>query len=60
MSRYTDELEVTAFEKDGQVTVVILNRTGKRIPAYLRVGDQCAELSVKTESVSTAVMESGE
>lgn len=60
VSRYTDELEVTAFEKDGQVTVVILNRTGKTIPAYLRVGDQCAELSMEPESINTVVMELAE
>ena len=43
VTRYTDKIEVTAFEKDGRITVVLLNRTEEEIPVYLRLGEYCAE-----------------
>lgn len=55
-SRYTDELEVTAFENKGEIVVVILNRTEKKIPAYIRMNDQCAEIEVEPLSISTGVL----
>ena len=32
MTRYTDELEVTAFQKEDKISFVVLNRTEKKIP----------------------------
>lgn len=56
VTRYTDELEVTAFSHQGSIAVVILNRTDRCIPAYLRVGEACVYIEVKPVSISTGVI----
>lgn len=56
LTRYTDELEVTAFSSKGRIIVVILNRTDHRIPAYLRIGDECVRVDAKPKSISTGVV----
>jgi len=56
-SRYTDKLEVTAFlNPDQTVTVVILNRTDNCIPAYVRIGDESAFVSIQANSIATGVL----
>lgn len=55
-SRYTDRLEVTAFEKDGKISVVILNRTDDAIPAYIRLNNTCAKITAPARSISTGVV----
>lgn len=57
ISRYTDELEVTAVKNDDNIVLVILNRTNKTIPAFLRLNDECAEIKVEPMSISTAIIE---
>lgn len=57
VTRYTDKIEVTVFEKDGRITVVLLNRTEEEIPVYLRLGEYCAELTSKAKSIMTAEIE---
>lgn len=57
MTRYTDKLEVVAFENNDNIVVVILNRTEEEIPAYIRLGDKCAEILVEPSSISTAVID---
>ena len=57
ISRYTDELEVTAVKNDNNIVLVILNRTTKKIPAFLRLNNECAEINVEPLSISTAVIE---
>ncbi|SCP94850.1 glycoside hydrolase family 30 protein [Anaerobium acetethylicum] len=53
-SRYTDLLDVTAFENpDGELVFVILNRTKQAIPVVLRVDGKIAELEVQPEAVCT-------
>lgn len=56
MSRYTDELETTAFEKNGKITVVILNRTDKDIPACIRIYNKCVKVLVEKQSLSSGVI----
>ena len=56
VSRYTQDLEVTAFEKEGKITVVILNQTKKDIPAVLRLKDQTVKAEIKAESIGTYVI----
>lgn len=56
LTRYTDDLEVTAFSSKGRIIVVLLNRTDHRIPAYLRIGDECVHIEVKAKSISTGVV----
>lgn len=57
VSRYCDELEMTAFKNGKSIVFVILNRTHKEIPAYIRIKDQCAEITVQPESISSGVIE---
>lgn len=57
VTRYTDKIEVTAFEKDGRITVVLLNRTEEEIPVCLRLGEYCAEWISKAKSIMTAEIE---
>ena len=56
VSRYTDKLEVTAFEKDDKITFVILNRTDEELTAYIRLGEYCTELTVQPKSIGSGVM----
>ncbi|MDD3403797.1 MAG: glycoside hydrolase family 30 beta sandwich domain-containing protein [Hespellia sp.] len=56
VSRYTDKLEVTAFEKDGKITFVMLNRTDEDIPVHIRMEDECVEIMVKKASISSGVI----
>lgn len=56
VSRYTDKLEVTAFEKDDRITFVILNRTDEELTAYIRLGEYCTELTVQPKSIGSGVM----
>lgn len=57
MSRYSDELEATAFlNPDGRIVVVLLNRKEHDIKAYVRLGDKMAEVLVKPNSIVTAVV----
>lgn len=56
VSRYTDELEVTAFAHGGMITVVLLNRTDHSVPAYVRLDGQCAQLEIPAKSIATGVI----
>lgn len=53
MTRYTDKIEVTAFEKDREITVVLLNRTEESIPAYLRIENQCLDIPMPAKAIRT-------
>lgn len=57
VSRYTDKLEVAAFQKDGRILFVLLNRTEKEIPVYIRLGDKCAGITVAAQSIGSGVIE---
>ena len=56
VSRYTDKLEVTAFEKDDRITFVVLNRTDEELTAYIRLGEYCTELNVLPKSIGSGVI----
>lgn len=56
VSRYTDKLEVTAFEKDDKITFVILNRTDEELTAHIRLGEYCTEITVQPKSIGSGVM----
>jgi len=55
-SKYTDKLEVTAFKKENRITLVLLNRTEDVIPAYIRLGEQCAKVEVLPASITTGII----
>lgn len=56
VSRCTDKLEVTAFEKDDKITFVILNRTDEELTAHIRLGEYCTEITVQPKSIGSGVM----
>lgn len=56
MSKYTDKLEVTAFQNKENIVVVILNRTEETIPAYVRIYDKCVKVTAAPNSISTGVI----
>lgn len=54
---YTDEVEATAFlNPDQTIAVVLLNRTEKEIPVNVRLKDEMAQILLKPESITTAVL----
>lgn len=55
-SRYTDKIELTAFQTRESIVVVFLNRTDEALPAYLRVYDQCVQITVAPRSISTGLV----
>lgn len=55
-SRYTDELEVSAFLVKDHIAIVILNRTNKTIPAYIRVKNKSARIVMQPNSIASGVI----
>lgn len=56
-SKYTDEIDVTAFENpDGTLAAVILNRTDKEMPVVFRLNGQTAEIQVRAQAIETVVI----
>lgn len=56
-SKYTDELEVTAFRNpDSSLTAVLLNRTGAALPVCLRLQGQAAQFVLPADSITTALI----
>jgi glucosylceramidase len=57
-SRYTHQLEVTAFENtDGKIVVVILNPTQQAHSFYLRYNGNLCPVDAPLESISTLILE---
>ncbi|MGM9589767.1 MAG: glycoside hydrolase family 30 beta sandwich domain-containing protein, partial [Faecousia sp.] len=55
-SRYTDKIELTAFQTGESIVVVFLNRTDEALPAYLRVYNQCVQITLAPRSISTGLV----
>ena len=49
-------MEITAFEKNVKVSLVILNRTDKKIPFFLRIDNQYVSLLAEAESIATGTI----
>ena len=57
VSKYTDKLEVTAFQNpNGTITVVMFNRGKDSIPVNLRLDGQLVELTVKGKTIATGLI----
>ena len=56
VSRYTDKLEITAFQENSKIVFVLLNRTQEAIPAFIRLNDTCAGLIAASNSIATGVV----
>lgn len=56
-SKYTDKLEVTAFQNvDASIAVVILNQTKEEIPVYIRLENEYAPVILKPYAIFTGVI----
>ena len=56
-TKYTADLEVTAFKNTGgSLAVVLLNRTDREIPAVFRLQGQIISFTVPESSISTAIL----
>lgn len=53
-SKYTDQLETTAFRNtDGTIAVIVMNRTDNELPFTLRCRDELAETSIPAHAIQT-------
>lgn len=58
---YSDAVETTAFlNQNGQIAVVLLNRTEEELTVNIRMNDNMAVLSLAPNSITTAVVPSEE
>lgn len=57
LSRYTDRLEATAFRNKDNIVLIVLNRTEERIPAWVRIGDECVRIETAPMSIATGIIE---
>ncbi|MDD3795875.1 MAG: glycoside hydrolase family 30 beta sandwich domain-containing protein, partial [Lachnospiraceae bacterium] len=56
-SKYTDELDVTAaLRPDGQIAVVVMNRTAKEKEVYLRTEGKTAALKLPGDAIATVLL----
>lgn len=56
-TKYTSDIEVTAFDNaDETLTAVLLNRTANDLPVVIRLYGQLLELTIRKESISTAII----
>lgn len=57
-SKYSDDVDVTTFENpDGDVVVIVLNKTKEERPAGVRVNDSIAQLMLPPMSIMTGVIQ---
>lgn len=56
LSRYTDEVEATAFLKDDTLSVIFLNRTDRSVPIYLRLYNTCALISLPPNGIASGTI----
>lgn len=53
-SRYTDKLDVTAFLRpDGEIAVVLMNRTDQEMPVFLRMKGEIMPVTVEGDAIMT-------
>lgn len=58
MSRYTDEIDVTAFARpDGTIAVVMINRTDEDKDVALRIDGLVAELTLGSNAIMTIIID---
>ena len=57
LTKYTYDLEATAFKNtDGSIVMTALNRTGKDIPAVIRLNGSLIELEIAKSAIATFVI----
>ena len=57
-SKYTEQIDVTAYEKpDGKIVVELLNKSKDIFPVNVRIQGQVAEILLYPESITTGLIE---
>lgn len=56
LSTYCQDVEATAFKKDSKVILILLNRTDKDIPVYVRMHHKNVFVNVKAQSIMSGVI----
>lgn len=56
VTNYSEQLQVTAFRKNDNIAVIILNTSDEELPVYIRIKDTCAGVVVKPRSISSGVI----
>lgn len=56
VSKYCQEIEVTAFKKDGKVIVILFNQTDRDIPLLVRMNDQSVPVDLQAQSIISGVI----
>lgn len=56
-SKFTDKLDVTAFQNpDGRIVVVLLNRTESELTSFVRIYNQIAQIRIPSMAICTGVV----
>lgn len=56
VSKYTDLIEVVAYELNDTISVVFLNRTNNAVRLYLRINNSCAPVILDPQSISSGIL----
>jgi len=58
LSKYTSDLEVTAFKNpEGTLAVVLLNRTEKKLPVVIRLNGEIIEFELPENAIATGLID---
>lgn len=56
-SKYTEGMDVTAYKNpDGEIVMVLLNKTREIMPVHIRIQGKLAELLLYPESITTGIL----
>lgn len=56
VSKYCQDIEVTAFKKDGKVTVILFNQTDRDILVLVRMNHQSVPVDLQAQSIMSGVI----
>lgn len=56
VSRYCQDIEVTAFKKNDKVTFILFNQTDKDIPVFVRINNEIVSVDLKARSIMSGVI----
>lgn len=56
VSRYCQDIEVTAFKKDNKVTFILFNQTEKDIPVFVRMNNESVSVDLEAQSIMSGVI----
>ena len=57
-SKYTEEIDVTAYENpDGKIILILLNKSKEILPVNIRMQGKVAEMLLYPESITTGIIE---